>query len=46
MANLLEMTDVLEFEFGMQSDAGGLISVNGGNDDAVTEQTRAHDQVF
>jgi hypothetical protein len=40
------MADVLEFEFGMEGDAGGLIGVNGGDDNAMASFASADDQVL
>lgn len=41
-----EVADVLELEFGVKGDARGLIGVDGGNNNPVTEFSSARDQVF
>ena len=45
-ADLLEMADLFKVEPGVQGDASGLPSVNGGDDGAVAEMAGADNQVL
>jgi len=43
---LFEVADFFEFEFGMEGNAGGLIGIDGRDDDAESGLASADDQVI